>query len=89
MNLERKTLHYNDKMTTSAQLLDIVSGGDYTVNINLDTLVKEDPLSLRVHMRHWAHTSPNSKFLLSGNLEFYQKMQIPKELESKVTYTGF
>ena len=89
MNLERKTLHYNDKMTTSAQLLDIVSGGDYTVNINLDTLVKEDPLSLRVHMRHWAHTSPNSKFLLSGNLEFYQKMQIPKELESKVTYIGF
>ncbi|MEC8220498.1 MAG: hypothetical protein VX028_00385 [Nanoarchaeota archaeon] len=89
MSLERKALHYNDKTKTSAQLLEMVSGGDYTVHINLDTLVKEDPLSLRVHMRHWAHTSPNSRFLLSGNLEFYQKMQIPKELESKVTYIGF
>mgnify|MGYP000330181431 CR=1 FL=1 len=89
MSLERKALHYNDKLLSSAQMLERVSQGNYTVHINLDTLVKEDPLSLRVHMRHWAHTSPNSRFLLSGNLEFYQNMQIPKELESKVTYIGF
>ena len=41
MSLERKTLHYNDKTKTSAQLLDTISGEDYTVHINLDTLVKE------------------------------------------------